>query len=405
MIEFLHTGDKYNIFRLNLKDFTHKEEYYGYRRNPNSGFVLSDNYDELVQYNSLKNCPINDNPGLQPKQKLFITKECGFPPLLLSRLVSNGTCDLKRTVKSSAADWIVSDPIYKHADQVTWRQLDSCLPVCLYYDPNTKEVKLEYPLSKANARQDMLDAYQKMKEHYKINVFFGLYYLNIEQLSDYHSDSSKYITTTSVMKYVQGNCAKPTDEEWESLMATIQSTDAEQSKLGWDMLQYYDLSDRYFELFQILDKLNRGWDILLPSASARPASMKYVTEQLGLDYARFKQHSYYDELDMVVFDTLIKNPLSSPALKAKMYKRLPLSIAAHVQERYKNNFSLAGLIVSVVPEDDPAPLIDNPTYVESQILAEFQSDFTDKSYSSVVRCARKLLADYKLKFRVTRAYE
>jgi len=393
MITFIHIKDIKTFSQINTSDFTDVYDF-GVPQG-DSGFVVSDSYDELLQYRDIRKLKPNTNVTLKAKDKLYISKGCEFPPLLLSRLASNGTCDLKRTVKASTADYVVfPSEIDKSPTYFNWRQNTSDHIFCIFIENGV--AKFAQPNHKhAGDRTAIEGIHQAMKQHYTQGVYFGLFYRNLSDLENFHMTGNR-ISELVLMKHVQSQCAKPSDEEWTNLMATIKSTDDEQVKLGWDMLQYYDLSDRYLDLLQILMQNQYS----LPTESTRSASMKYVTGQLNIRYKLIK--SGYISMNAPLFEMFMQNPLASTTLKSKLIKMMPGSIAASANDAYIKELGIGGLKFTVVSKDTPGAVIENPSYAESQIVSDVLQKISNNRFMQQLE---EIMNSYGWKFRIVRIYE
>lgn len=202
------------------------------------GVCVMGTHDEVVEYCKTGPKFVEAAPNWTKKTKVAFYGS-SFPSLLLGRLGS----DVKRTTNAVTADYIITDSFqeYKSHQSTILVGLDKNDNCVLYsFGWNEDETKIPSSLSK----------------HFPGYTFQWACSCSVQRqafMDVVHQDPTKFIKTSTFVKYVYSSVSIPDEEEMQSLISMVTSKDQD---LGFNTLVYYNFFDSLPNIYQAL--LNKG---------------------------------------------------------------------------------------------------------------------------------------------------
>lgn len=408
MIQFVpsnkFTANTYELWRLDLSTRA-LERYYRFYNYPPSagGWMISTDYEEMrdfmasTQYNP-------SHVTIKPKDKVYISSDSTFPALLLSNMVKDKKVPLKRCVKADNADVLVSDHLMKFETVYNWQTSSEKVMLVLMNEQTQQCAMMQIPKSVKTS----VDADQYLEDFKDLippgfTTAWGRDIRDIKDSEDKYNNSTKFISTAELVKFIRTYQDKPTDEEWESFMDIIGSNDVQQRKLGWNLLQHMNLEDRYLDLFDnlriLVEKSGKwqqglGYINYIPTLSACPASTRYVIGQLGTQAFRNDWSDFRNISEL--FDG---NLLMSSELKNKVIKRIKNSAAFEFGADNAKELVILNAEVKVIPKTNE-PMLDEPTPTEARLLSDMVSGY--RKNRSISKEIEEKLANYGFQIKLVR---
>lgn len=203
-----------------------------------SGVCVMGTHDEVAEY--CKSGPkfVEATPNWTKKTKVAFYGS-SFPSLLLGRLGSY----VKRTTNATTADYIITDSFQEYKSN------QSTMLVGL--DKNDNCVLYTFGWSEDNTKIP-----SGLSKYFPGYTFQWICTCSVQRqafMDVINQDPTKFIKTSTFVKYVYSSISVPDDEEMRSLISMITSKDQD---LGFNTLVYYNFFDYLPNIYQAL--LNKG---------------------------------------------------------------------------------------------------------------------------------------------------
>lgn len=317
-----------------------------YRGTGQKDFVYDDDYwaplnSEVLISKNLEDFDLKiKHKTVESGKKVFFSKRCSFPSLLLSRLMENyPNIGLTRVTKPENADYIVYDeaPIERiqlvlRTDEITLEQVEKLHDAGIVADRLLKCAKntsntspdaryvLQVNSWTPNEIKEEVDKFLGMETNY---VYMGSI---VGALEDFFKVKDKLLSTRNLVEYLYTFIPPATKEEIVTLMDYMKSKDASTINMVVNSLQYMNLSGVMYDIVAWFRRHFYEYDF------NNTVSWKYL----------------YFVLDMS--PNMIVRPYCNPSTYVSMILRNPLNtttlgdyrelILKNIKERIKNQSDL-----------------------------------------------------------------
>lgn len=282
-------------------------------------------HDEVVEY--CKSGPkfTEATPNWTKKTKVAFYGS-SFPSLLLGRLGG----DIKRTTNAVTADYIITDSFqeYKSNQSTMLVGLDKNDNCVLYtFGWNEDETKIPSGLSKrfpGYAFQWICTC--SVQRHAFMDVI--------------NQDPTKFIKTSTFVKYVYSSVSVPDEEEMKSLISMITSKDQD---LGFNTLVYYNFFDYLPNIYQSL--LNKG----VESNNSSAKFVYYILDTTFGNVNGLKNGSVTQRLNEL--GALKQNTFMTNQALQNLQKILNDQVGIEINNTFKNALEAINAHVVIVTND------------------------------------------------------
>lgn len=314
---YLNNRVGYNIDQCKISDYSFGRYL--------SGVCVMGTHDEVVEY--CKSGPkfVEATPNWTKKTKVAFYGS-SFPSLLLGRLGS----DVKRTTNATTADYIITDSFqeYKSHQSVMLVGTDNNDNCVLYnFGWNEDETKIPATLSK----------------HFPGYTFQWICTCSVQRqalMDVINQDPTKFIKTSTFVKYVYSSVAVPDNEEMKSLVSMITSKDQD---LGFNTLVYYNFFDYLPNIYQSL--LNKG----VESNNSSAKFVYYILNTTFNNINGLKNGSVTQRLNEL--GALKQNTFMTNQALQNLQKILNDQVGIEINNTFKNALEAINAHVVIVTND------------------------------------------------------
>lgn len=238
-----------------ISSFYSTKDYYsqslGWVRNPNyhpygepDGYYLLT--DDIQELNNIKNLEFKGS--LSPNDKIsFISSD--VPSLLINRM----NTDIKRTTKITSSTKFVTSvneiELHERVRIATWNEETKTMYCC-------DSMWISKPLSKSTEHiLDYFSSYSEDISELTEDTQYIAFLISAEHcdvLQTYLDHPNNFVSDKQLIKYIWKNAPMISDDEFDTAVNLISSRDYTNQKLGFNTLQFYNLSDKIYELYKAL---------------------------------------------------------------------------------------------------------------------------------------------------------
>lgn len=262
----------------------------------NKTLLFSDKYETLSNLNT-------DNfttRTICSGSKIYFSPDSLISPLFLSKLKAFNI-DIKRVTKPEKADIIVCskrNPISSN-----------CISITSEY--NEDNVRIQYTTYDSNDKnEETKQALQQVfgKSFYFVAAAYNNDLANKAYLMDTYPD--KIVFDQDLMKYLFQFLPTIDDEAFDNVIQMLSNSEESVRNLGYNCLQYYNFSNRLFDLLWFMKKRRRyNCTTLSKASSAQKLISVVLNDSLEYEYC---YAGYYDLKNYV--NQVIENPLNTQSM-------------------------------------------------------------------------------------------
>lgn len=313
-----------------------------YRGTGQKDFVYDDDYWSPLNSEGLISKNLEDfdlkieHRTVESGKKVFFSKKCSFPSLLLSRLMENyPNIGLTRVTKPENADYIVYDeaPIERiqlvlRTDEITLDQVEKLHDAGIIEDKLLNSAKnmsnavsdIKYVLQvnnwTPNEIKEDVDKFLGIETNY---VYMGSI---VGALEEFFKAKDKLLSTRNLVEYVYTFIPPTTKEEVNTLMDYMKSKDSSTMNMVINSLQYMNLSGVMYDVVAWFKKHFYEYDF------NNTVAWKYLYFVLDMT-PNMIYRSYCNPFTYV--SMILKNPLNTTTLDD--YREMLLE---NIKERIEN---------------------------------------------------------------------
>lgn len=334
---------------------------------------------------------VNENK-INDKSKIYFSKNCNIPALLLSKLNLN----ISRCINLDKANYIICD------------KSDLKLYTSYYYLFVEDDSSI-YGLSYHNI-SDLLKDYKILiaKGILKEKIYFGFEKSNSRPHKDYNmllllNHYNKIIFSQDFNTYLNDHLPKISSEEIDNIYSMLQSSDEESYKAGINLLQYYNIEEFKLPILIFLIKHLRYY----ANYSSLSKIEKFIILKLNISKYEFNSimdtYKYNKCAELVIYN-FFKNYKSdlllnyaSYELKHKYFKDVIINNICNNQE-IKYYLSVLNLKVDLIPASEEFSISDlykDDTDENIKILIKFIYDLIKLNVNQdLINCSFNLKLYY-----------
>ena len=334
---------------------------------------------------------INENK-INDKSKIYFSKNCNIPALLLSKLNLN----ISRCINLDKANYII-------CDKSELKLYTTCYYLFVEDDSSI------YGLSYRNI-SDLLSDYKILitKGILKEKIYFGFEKSNSRPSKDHNilpllNHYSKIIFSQDFNTYLNDHLPKISSEEIDNIYSMLQSSDEESYKAGINLLQYYNIEEFKLPILIFLIKhLN-----YYTNCSSLSKIEKFIILKLNISKYEFNSitdtYKYNKCAESVIYNffknykpDLLLN-YASDELKNKYFKDVIINNICSNQE-IKYYLSVLNLKVDLIPASEEfsiSNLYKDDTDENMKILIKFIYDLIQlTAKQDLINCSFNLKLYY-----------
>lgn len=333
---------------------------------------------------------INENK-INDKSKIYFSKNCNIPALLLSKLNLN----ISRCINLDKANYIICDKSELKLYTVYYYLFvedDSSIYGLLYR--NISDLLRDYKIliTKGILKEKIYFGFEKSNSRKDHNMLLPL-------LNHYN----KIIYSQDFNTYLNDHLPKISSEEIDNIYSMLQSSDEESYKAGINLLQYYNIEEFKLPILIFLIKHLRYY----VNYSSLSKIEKFIILKLNISKYEFNlimdTYKYNKCAELVIYNFL-KNSKSnlllnyaSDELKNKYFKDLIINMICSNQE-IKYYLSVLNLKVDLIPASEEFSISDlykDDTDENIKILIKFIYDLIQlNAKQDLINCSFNLKLYY-----------
>lgn len=332
---------------------------------------------------------VNENK-INDKSKIYFSKNCNIPALLLSKLNLN----ISRCINLDKANYIICDK-------------SELKLYTTYYYLFVEDDSNIYGLLYHNI-SDLLRDYKILikKGILKEKIYFGFEKSNSRKDHDMLSLLNHYdkiIYSQDFNTYLNDRLPKISSEEIDNIYSMLQSSDEESYKAGINLLQYYNIEEFKLPILIFLIKHLKYY----ANYSSLSKIEKFIILKLNISKYEFNSimdtYKYNKYVELVIYNFL-KNykpnlllNYASDELKNKYFKDVIINIICNNQE-IKYYLSVLNLKVDLIPASEEFSISDlykDDTDENMKILIKFIYDLIQlNAKQDLINCSFNLKLYY-----------
>ena len=332
---------------------------------------------------------VNENK-INDKSKIYFSKNCNIPALLLSKLNLN----ISRCINLDKANYIICDK-------------SELKLYTSYYYLFVEDDSSIYGLLYRNI-SDLLRDYKILikKGILKEKIYFGFEKSNSRKDHDMLSLLNHYdkiIFSQDFNTYLNDHLPKISSEEIDNIYSMLQSSDEESYKAGINLLQYYNIEEFKLPILIFLIKHLKYY----ANYSSLSKIEKFIILKLNISKYEFNSimdtYKYNKYAELVIYNFL-KNykpnlllNYASDELKNKYFKNVIINIIYNNQE-IKYYLSVLNLKVDLIPASEEFSISDlykDDTDENIKILIKFIYDLIQlNAKQDLINCSFNLKLYY-----------
>ena len=346
--------------------------------------------NDIFTYTKMySNIFVNENK-INDKSKIYFSKNCNIPALLLSKLNLN----ISRCINLDKANYIICDK--------SKLKLDT-----LYYYLFIEDDSSIYGLLYRNI-SDLLRDYKILikKGILKEKIYFGFEKSNSRKdhnMLSLLNHYDKIIFSQDFNTYLNDRLPKISSEEIDNIYSMLQSSDEESYKAGINLLQYYNIEEFKLPiLISLIKHLN-----YYTNYSSLSKIEKFIILKLNISKYEFNSimdtYRYNKCAESVIYKFLKANKpnlllnYASDELKNKYFKDVIINIICSNQE-IKYYLSVLNLKVDLIPASEEFSISDlykDDTDENMKILIKFIYDLIQlTAKQDLINCSFNLKLYY-----------
>jgi hypothetical protein len=311
-----------NNTRANLTQYTASSYHLDHHC---SGVVVMGTYDEIIEYSRTGPKFVEATPTWTKKTKVAFYGS-SFPSLLLGRL----GVDVKRTTNTITADYIITDGFDEYRSYKS--------PILIGLN-NTGDCVL-YHFSYLEDESKIPSSLQKYFPGFTFQHACTCSVQRQAFMSVINQDPTKFVKTSTFVKYVYSSVATPDEEEMQSLISMLTSKDQD---LGFNTLVYYNFFDYLPNIYQAL--LNKG----VESNNSSAKFVYYVLDTASGSINGLKNGSTTQRLNEL--GALKQNTFMTNQALQNLQKILNDQVGIEINNTFKNALDAINAHVVIVTND------------------------------------------------------
>lgn len=332
---------------------------------------------------------VNENK-INDKSKIYFSKNCNIPALLLSKLNLN----ISRCINLDKANYIICDKselkLYT-AYYYLFVEDDSSIYGLLYR--NISDLLRDYKIliKKGILKEKIYFGFEKSNSRKDHNMLSVLNHYN------------KIIYSQDFNTYLNDHLPKISSEEIDNIYSMLQSSDEESYKAGINLLQYYNIEEFKLPILIFLIKHLKYY----ANYSSLSKIEKFIILKLNISKYEFNSimdtYKYNKYVELVIYNFL-KNykpnlllNYASDELKNKYFKNVIINIICNNQE-IKYYLSVLNLKVDLIPASEEFSISDlykDDTDENMKILIKFIYDLIQlTAKQDLINCSFNLKLYY-----------
>ena len=332
---------------------------------------------------------VNENK-INDKSKIYFSKNCNIPALLLSKLNLN----ISRCINLDKANYIICDKselkLYT-SYYYLFIEDDSSIYGLLYR--NISDLLRDYKIliAKGILKEKIYFGFEKSNSRKDHNMLPVLNHYN------------KIIFSQDFNTYLNDHLPKISSEEIDNIYSMLQSSDEESYKAGINLLQYYNIEEFKLPILIFLIKHLRYY----ANYSSLSKIEKFIILKLNISKDEFNlimDNSKYNKCAELVIYNFLKNYKSnlllnyaSDELKNKYFKDVIINNICNNQE-IKYYLSVLNLKVDLIPASEEFSISDlykDDTDENIKILIKFIYDLIQlTAKQDLINCSFNLKLYY-----------
>lgn len=322
MIKLLKAYNLHEVYRATYR-YNSMINQYRYEYALQSGtysdhFILFTDAIELINSIQFK------SESLQPKDKVAFINST-FPSLILKRL----NTDLSRTTKITSSTKLITS-----CDKLIYK-LDDLVRVCAYDEENQK-LHYYHNYWRLNIGSDYTiesDLFKDARDHLRTVSNAPLYLMipiskTVFEQIELVLKGHKFVSTDDLVRYCWKTAQEPTDEEFNGILNLLGSSDKDIQSLGINTLQYYNFSNKLYDLCKYMAEHKLFDNRYRYDNSA----WKYVLSIIGTTYWHYSISTEYNggKSSELVY-SMYKHKFAGEKLKIEMKEQIKKSILERIK--------------------------------------------------------------------------
>lgn len=264
-----------------------------------------------------------EHKTITPDSKIFFSKTCSFPSLLLGRLQKeHPEIKLKRVTKPEKADFIVYDhsKFTDHfriliTNDLTFADIEAIDKKGLigkdlmdsFRDRHKNFPDVPYVLMIREYRDILAQMQSKMEEQLGYKLQQIIIPDNADAALEYYNNRSKLITTRNLIEYIYSFIPPTSKEEVMQLLDYMKSGDATTREMVVNSLQYMNLSQVMYPVMSWFNLNLREYEF------GNTSAWKYLYYVLDANPSKLTSYTCTRRV-MEVVNTILKNSLNATTL-------------------------------------------------------------------------------------------
>lgn len=275
-----------------------------YNRYPILEYLLiSDNISELTNI-------VSSHPSakIQSKDKIFFSKDSMYPALLLSRLATQYSVDLSRTIIESKATKFIfnKNPIKLYTNSYRWSTIDD---IHLTGISGKDRIMCKIPNTKDISRLSFMKS--SLEKIYNCTFYYAVSVKNPDTVKLYVDHLNEAVDTRELIKYVNNFIPEASDAEIDTIFSFLKSSDKSIRNTGITLFLTSNVSNNLYKVIKNACELalNNSWAIPGQLNSSWEYFLQYIDCEIDELHYNFNSHQPY------FLRKILQNPISTGSME------------------------------------------------------------------------------------------